>query len=69
MSDWQKAVIAVPPMTVLKTTLGWSHDSLDSLLLPTSGSLQRLFEEAICVEGVGAGEAVVEVHVGSSFRG
>ena len=31
--------------TVLKTTLGWSHDSLDSLLLPTSGSLQRLSAE------------------------
>lgn len=31
--------------TVLKTTLGWSHDTLDSLLLPTSGSLQRLSAE------------------------
>ncbi len=31
--------------TILKTTLGWSHDSLDSLLLPTSGSLQRLSAE------------------------
>lgn len=31
--------------TVLKTTLGWSHDSLDSLLLPTSGSLQRFSAE------------------------
>lgn len=31
--------------TVLKTTLGWSRDTLDSLLLPTSGSLQRLTAE------------------------
>ncbi len=31
--------------TVLKATLGWSHDTLDSLLLPTSGSLQRLTGE------------------------
>lgn len=31
--------------TILKTTLGWSHDSLDSLLLPTSGSLQRFSAE------------------------
>lgn len=31
--------------TILKTTIGWSHDSLDSLLLPTSGSLQRLSAE------------------------
>lgn len=31
--------------TVLKTTLGWSHDTLDSLLLPTSGSLQKLSAE------------------------
>jgi outer membrane protein insertion porin family len=31
--------------TVLKTTLGWSHDSLDSLLLPTAGGLQRLSAE------------------------
>lgn len=31
--------------TVLKTTLGWSHDTLDSLLLPTSGSLQRITAE------------------------
>lgn len=31
--------------TVLKTTLGWSHDTLDSLLLPTAGSLQRVTAE------------------------
>jgi len=34
-----------PSNTVLKTTLGWSHDTLDSLLLPTSGSLQRVTAE------------------------
>jgi outer membrane protein insertion porin family len=34
-----------PENTVLKTTLGWSHDSLDSLLLPTTGILQRLSAE------------------------
>ncbi len=32
-------------ITILKTTLGWSHDTLDSLLLPTSGSLQRISAE------------------------
>ncbi|MBI3545244.1 MAG: outer membrane protein assembly factor BamA [Gammaproteobacteria bacterium] len=31
--------------TVFKATLGWSHDSLDNLLLPTSGSLQRVTAE------------------------
>jgi outer membrane protein insertion porin family len=31
--------------TLYKTTLGWSHDSLDSLLLPTSGTVQRLSAE------------------------
>lgn len=31
--------------TVLKAALGWSHDSLDSLLVPTSGTLQRLSAE------------------------
>ncbi len=31
--------------TVLKTTLGWSRDTLDSLLLPTSGGLQRITAE------------------------
>ncbi len=36
--------------TVLKTTIGWSHDSLDSLLLPTSGALQR-FSAEISVPG------------------
>lgn len=36
--------------TVLKTTIGWSHDSLDSLLLPTSGTLQR-FSAEISVPG------------------
>jgi len=36
--------------TVLKTTIGWSHDSLDSLLLPTSGGLQR-FSAEISVPG------------------
>lgn len=30
---------------VLKTTLGWSRDTLDSLLLPTSGTLQRITAE------------------------
>ena len=39
-----------PSNTILKTTLGWSHDTLDSLLLPTSGSLQRLSAE-IAVPG------------------
>ncbi len=34
-----------PSNTVLKTTLGWSHDTLDSLLLPTSGSLQSFSAE------------------------
>jgi outer membrane protein insertion porin family len=28
--------------TLYKTTLGWSHDTLDSTLMPTTGSLQRL---------------------------
>ncbi len=36
--------------TNLKATLGWSHDTLDSLLLPTSGSLQRVSAE-IAVPG------------------
>lgn len=36
--------------TVLKMALGWSYDTLDSLLLPTSGSLQRLSAE-IAVPG------------------
>src|SRR3989344_4830029 len=36
--------------TVLKTTIGWSHDSLDSLLLPTAGALQR-FSAEISVPG------------------
>jgi len=36
--------------TLFKTTLGWSHDTLDSLLLPTSGSVQRLTGE-IAVPG------------------
>src|SRR3989344_1430835 len=31
--------------TVPKITLGWSHDPLDSLLLPTSGTLQRFTAE------------------------
>lgn len=31
--------------TILKMTLGWSHDTLDSLLLPTSGTLQRFSAE------------------------
>jgi outer membrane protein insertion porin family len=31
--------------TVPKITLGWSHDTLDSLLLPTSGTLQRFAAE------------------------
>jgi outer membrane protein insertion porin family len=31
--------------TLYKTTLGWSHDTLDSLLLPTSGSVQRVTAE------------------------
>ncbi|MCR4300160.1 MAG: outer membrane protein assembly factor BamA [Sulfuricaulis sp.] len=31
--------------TVLKTTLAWSRDTLDSLLLPTSGTLQRVSAE------------------------
>jgi len=31
--------------TLYKTTLGWSHDTLDSLLLPTSGSVQRVTGE------------------------
>jgi outer membrane protein insertion porin family len=30
---------------VPKITLGWSHDTLDSLLLPTSGTLQRFAAE------------------------
>jgi outer membrane protein insertion porin family len=30
---------------VPKMTLGWSHDTLDSLLLPTSGTLQRFAAE------------------------
>jgi outer membrane protein insertion porin family len=34
-----------PSNTVLKTTLGWSYDTLDSLLVPTSGSIQRLTAE------------------------
>jgi outer membrane protein insertion porin family len=39
-----------PSNTVLKTTLGWSRDTLDSFLLPTSGSIQRLTAE-IAVPG------------------
>jgi outer membrane protein insertion porin family len=39
-----------PSNTVLKTTLGWSRDTLDSLLLPSSGSVQRLTTE-IAVPG------------------
>ncbi len=31
--------------TNLKATLGWSHDTLDSLLLPTSGSVQNVSAE------------------------
>ena len=31
--------------TNLKLTLGWSHDTLDSLLLPTSGSIQKISGE------------------------
>jgi outer membrane protein insertion porin family len=31
--------------TVPKITIGWSHDTLDSLLLPTSGTLQRFASE------------------------
>jgi outer membrane protein insertion porin family len=34
-----------PSNTVLKTTLGWSYDTLDSLLVPTSGSIQRITAE------------------------
>lgn len=32
--------------TNFKATLSWSHDTLDSLLLPTSGALQRVSAEA-----------------------
>ncbi len=35
---------------VPKITLGWSHDTLDSLLLPTSGTLQR-FSAEISIPG------------------
>ncbi|MGA9032172.1 MAG: outer membrane protein assembly factor BamA [Sulfuricaulis sp.] len=35
---------------VPKMTLGWSHDTLDSLLLPTSGTLQR-FAAEIAIPG------------------
>jgi len=34
-----------PTNTVYRTTLGWSHDTLDSLLAPSSGSLQRISAE------------------------
>jgi len=33
------------PVNLLRTTLGWSSDSLDSLLLPTRGGLQRISAE------------------------
>jgi outer membrane protein insertion porin family len=39
-----------PSNTNFKTTLGWSHDTLDSLLLPTSGTLQR-FSAEISIPG------------------